>query len=185
MCVSWLPQEREDEELLALAAMSGEEFAGEAAAASGGGATDSATDGAADGTATAAPQSATAGAAANEAAQAPRAHQCTPPLFGSQNSAQVGDLCCQLMGLIDRLLSMHDAMHTAAVPSPAASSQDLGMADHSAVAAGVPAEDAAVGSTAPDPVQDVELAPQCDSLVPPDVDLADVDDEELLQMALA
>jgi hypothetical protein len=73
--------------------------------------------------------------------------------------------------------------------SPAASLQELGMAKHSAVTADVlaaPAEDAPAGSPPPDPVADTaELVPQSGSLVPPDVDLADVDDEELLLMALA
>lgn len=84
---------------------------------------------------------------------------------------------------------MHDAMHTTAMLSAAASSQDIGMAKHAAATAGepaAPAEDAAVGGPPPGPVADTaEPVPQSGSLVPPDVDLADVDDEELLLMALA
>ena len=84
---------------------------------------------------------------------------------------------------------MHAAKRTTAMPSPAASSQDMGMAKHSAATAGAlaaPAEVAAAGSPHPDPVADtMEPVPQSRSLVPPDVDLADVDDEELLLMALA
>ena len=63
------------------------------------------------------------------------------------------------------------------------------MAEHSAEMAGVlaaPAEDAAAGSPPPDPVaDDADAVTQGGSLVQPDVDLADVDDEELLLMALA
>jgi hypothetical protein len=84
---------------------------------------------------------------------------------------------------------MRDGVHTTTTLSPAASSQDMGMAKHPAATAGelgASAEDAAVGDPPPDLVADtVEPAPQGGSLVPPDVDLADVDDEELLMMALA
>ena len=49
-----------------------------------------------------------------------------------------------------------------------------------------PAEDAAVEDQFPDLMADgLTVAPLHESLVPPDIDLADVDDEELLQMALA
>ena len=185
MCMSRLPQERDDEELLALAAMSDDESAGEAGPANGGNA--NATDDAANGTATTAPLSAAAGAAADKAAQAAEAHQCTPTMFGSQDGAQVSDVRCPTCVSWAAATASCDTHHS--MLSPVASlqaSQGLGMADRSAVTAGAPAEDATVGSAAPDPVTDsVELAPQCDSLVPPDVDLADVDDEELLQMALA
>lgn len=96
MCMSWLPQERDDEELLALAAMSDDESAGEAGPADGGNA--NATDDVANGTPTKAPQSAAAAEAAVEAAQAARSEQCTPPASGSQSSAQVSGLCCPCVG---------------------------------------------------------------------------------------
>jgi hypothetical protein len=91
MCLSWLPQERDDEELLALAAMSDDESAGEAGPADGDNAND-ATDDAAKGTATTAPQPAGAAVAVDEPAQAARSEQCTTPASGSQDSAQVGGL---------------------------------------------------------------------------------------------
>jgi hypothetical protein len=95
MCMSWLPQERDDEELLALAAMSDDESAGEAGPADGDNAI--AAGDAANGTVTTAPQSAAAAIPADEAAQAARSEQCTTPASGSQDSAQVGGLCCPIV----------------------------------------------------------------------------------------